>query len=139
MNKFVLYVFAIVAVVLILATFITASTSRKKLKTYSECRGVITAFNTDLPGGILEDGNTTTISPVIKYQVNGNTYEFFGKYYSTSMKVGDEVTVLYDKNDCSNAVVKKGLYVAPIITGGLGCVFTVALVICLVLKSKGII
>jgi len=55
------------------------------------------------------------------------------------MKVGQEVKVLYNKEDNSKATIKTGIYFAPIITGGLTLLFILPIIIYLVLKSKGII
>lgn len=111
--------------------------SCKKLKHYSECTGIIERFHEQKTP--MSDTGKVSISPVVSYQVNGKSYELMGNYCSTRMKIGQEISILYCNEEPSKATIKKGLYVAPMITGGLTLFFGMALVGFLVLESKGII
>ncbi len=106
-----------------------------KKKNYSECQGTIIRFyEEERPGSALK-----YISPVVEYEIYGIKYEIIGNYYSTSMKIGDKVTLLYSNDDFEKAVIKTGVFVGPIITGSLTVVAILALVLMLCLKGKGII
>jgi len=62
-----------------------------------------------------------------------------GTYYVNTMKINDSIDVLYKKSNPAEATMKNGLYVAPIITGGLALVFSIGYIVLIVLKSKRII
>lgn len=87
----------------------------RKVKSCNECTGIIEEFHeTRTPA--YEPGKVM-VSPVVSYTSNGRHYEFVRNYYSTWMKVAQEITILYDSEDPSKATIKKGLYFAPMITG----------------------
>lgn len=129
----------IVPLVLLVVTVILINNANSKMKNYNECRGTIVRFYENTSQLRVSSYENKAISPVISYTVNGKTYEFIGNYYSTSMKVGQQVNVLYSKSDCSKATIKTGVFFAPIITGGLTVLFILPIVIYVILKSKGII
>lgn len=111
-----LYVF--VPIILFVVTLILIVNGNNKMNKYNECTGTIVRFYENTSELRVGSYETEAVSPVVSYSVNGRTYEFTGNYYSTSMKVGQEVKVLYNKEDNSKATIKTGIYFAPIITGG---------------------
>jgi len=76
-----------------------------------------------------ENVDRVIISPIIKYFFNNKEYEFEGKYCSPNSKIGDKIEILYDKDNPKKVCVKKGLFIAPIITGGIAIIFLIGLVI----------
>ena len=52
------------------------------------------------------------------------------------MKVGQEIKVMYHNEDPSNATVKTGLYVAPMIVGMLALTFTLFYIIWIIFRKK---
>ncbi len=118
----------VVSLILMTITVILVINCYRKLKNYKECVGVIINF---YEGTSLASDNfgQKMISPIISYTVNGKNYEFIGNYCSTSMKVGQEIKILYNKENPAKATIKDGLYFAPIITGSLAVLFTFFLVI----------
>lgn len=132
-----LYIF--VPIILFVVTLVLIVNGNHKMHKYNECTGTIVRFYENTSELRVGSYETKAVSPVVSYSVNGRTYEFTGNYYSTSMKVGQEVKVLYNKEDNSKATIKTGIYFAPIITGGLTLLFILPIIIYLVLKSKGII
>ena len=63
---------------------------------------------------LMEESNTNeggccVYSPVIEFQVNGQTYTFEGDNatYPPTYEVGEEVRVIYDPADPSNALINK--------------------------------
>lgn len=129
----------IVTAVLYIVTGILIVNAKNKLKGFNECTGTITRFYENTSALRVGNDARRAVSPVVSYFVNGRGYEFIGNYFSTSMKIGQPVNVLYSKDDFSKATIKTGVYIAPIITGGLAVSFTLPIIICLVLKAKGII
>ena len=116
-------VFSLVAVILVVVTVVLSVKGSAKLKNNLECTGTIVRFYENTSQMFRGDYEHKGISPVISYTVNGQTYEFIGHYYDTTMKVGKQVKVLYDRNDCTKATIKTGVYLAPIITGSLTVLF----------------
>ncbi len=131
--------FIIVPLILLVVTIFLLRNSVRKLKTYRECTGTIIRFYKTTSPARVDLDHRYGISPVIAYKAHGKTYEFLGNYYSTWMKVGQEIQVMYHEEDPSKATVKKGLYVAPLITGALTLGFSSAFIVLMILKSKGIL
>lgn len=123
--------------ILLAATLILIVHGSRRLKNYSECTGVIEGFHGSKT--FLDEAGTKNFSPVISYTVNGEKHEFIGNYASTLMKSGQKISILYDPEDPSRATIKQGLYVGPVITGALTLFFTLALILFVILKSKGLI
>lgn len=137
--RMVLKFFVIVPVILFVITVILGVNSGIKLKTYHECTGTIVGFyETNAPETYDSDAHKT-VSPVVSYTVDGKNYEFIGSFYSTDMKVGKEISILYHNEDPSNATMKSGLYFAPAVLGSLTLFFTLFYVTLIILKSKGLI
>ena len=131
--------FALVAAVLLIVTIILVSNGSKRIKNTNECTGVITGFYTDTSNMFLDDYERRRISPIISYTVEGKSYEFVGNYYDTTMKEGQNVKVLYDKEDCTKASIKTGVYLAPIITGALTVLFGILASAFIIVKNLGLI
>lgn len=131
--------YTIVPIVLFIVTLILIVNGNNKMNKYNECSGTIVRFYENTSELRVGSYETKAVSPVVSYSVNGKTYEFTGNYYSTSMKVGQEVKILYNKEDHSKATIKTGIYFAPIIMGGLTLLFILPIIIYAVLKSKGFI
>lgn len=131
--------YTIVPIVLFIVTLILIVNGNNKMNKYNECSGTIVRFYENTSELRVGSYETKAVSPVVSYSVNGKTYEFTGNYYSTSMKVGQEVKILYNKADHSKATIKTGIYFAPIIMGGLTLLFILPIIIYAVLKSKGFI
>lgn len=138
MLDMILGLLIVVPLILLAVTVVLAVNSYKKLKKYKQCTGVIVKFYEGEPVAPDRFGEIA-ISPVISYTAGGKNYEFIGNYCSTSMKVGQEIQILYNEENPAKATIKTGLYFGPIVTGALTLFFASALVIFLILKSKGII
>lgn len=131
--------FFIVPLILLIVTVILIVNSSNKLKHYEQCTGVITGFYENKSAVRVDVGETKAVSPIVSYQVDGRQYQFTANYYSTNMKVGQEVKVLYNMDDHSKASIQTGLYVGPLITGCLTLFFIIPVVVFAVLRSKGIL
>lgn len=127
------------AVVLIVITAILALAGMKKVSDYQLCMGTIIRFYENTSEMRLDSYETTAVSPVVEYFVNGQRYEFVANFYSTSMRTGDKVEVLYRADDHTDATLKKGVVFAPIITGSLAIVFVILSATYLIVKGKGLI
>lgn len=138
MDK-VIVLLIIVAAILYTVTVILIVNAKNKLKNYDECTGTIKSIYENASALRVGSKGHEAVSPVVGYTVGGADYEFTGNYYSTSMKVGQEVKVLYKRDDYSKAAIKAGVYLAPIITGVLAAAFTLPIIICIVLTAKGIV
>ena len=141
-NKVIILVYvASVAVtaILFVVTIALAANAVKKKNNYSVCKGTITGFHENSSEAVLGEYEASSVAPVVQYTVDGKTYEFIGKYYSTSMKVGGQVDVLYNPADVSIATIKAGVNFAPIITGSLTVVFFIISILFFVLRKKGIV
>ncbi len=126
----------IVPIILYAVTARLIANSSRKLKNYHECIGTIVRFEHPPRhlGASPEWSNGRT--PIIAYAVNGRTYEFFADYYSSTMKVGKKIRIMYSNEDYSKATVKAGLYTAPIITGILAVCFTFAYAVVLIICNN---
>lgn len=139
MVNIIFKVIGAVAIALAIITIILVVSATNKNKTMATCQGKIIKFYENSAEARVGDYENASISPVVTYEINGQTYEFIGNYYSTSMKIGDEVEVLYNKDDVSKATIKKGLFLGPIITGALSVGFILAYGLYLIIKTKGLI
>lgn len=131
--------FFVMAIILLAITAILYGVEIKKKESYKEYIGVITDFYKDTNIAMLNDYDNTLISPVIEYEVDGEKYKFKGNYYNTNMKKGDEITILYDVNDYSKAIIESGLFFAPIVTGVIGITFLIIAGAYFIVKAVGII
>ncbi len=139
MLNIIVKVYPIIPIILLIVTLVTLYNAQNKLNNYVKCSGTIAGLHEDRCEARISDDATKMISPIIRYSVDGTEYEFVGTYYVNTMKVNDSIDILYNKSNPSEATMKNGLYVAPIITGGLALVFSIGYIVLIVLKSKGII
>lgn len=137
LNLIFVILIAVFAVLLTVTVALVLYGSRKR-KNYTEATGVIVKFREATSPAASEIGEKR-FSPIVSYIVNGQNYKFVGNYCSTGMKAGQKIHLLYNPEEPSKAIIKKGLYVAPMITGALTLMVVLAIAILLVLKSKGIV
>lgn len=124
-----------VALLLLAVTFVLLSRVKKAERDSCLGEGYIVGFRHGSSEIMLDDYETTSISPVVRYTAGGQVYEFVGNYYATTMKIGDKVEVLYNRQDMSKARLNRGRYLAPIVTGAIACVFIVLYVAYLFTKK----
>lgn len=129
----------LIPAILFVVTVVLVVNSNRKLKTYGECTGSIIGFYESIALGSGVSDSNKRISPVVSYTVDGKEYQFIGNYFSTNMKTGQEIKVMYHKAEPEKATIREGLYVAPMILGVLTLTFTVAYIICMVLMRKGML
>lgn len=138
MMNTIVKIYPIIPLILLIVTVFFAVSGIKKNNCYFRTTGTITGFHEEKSEAKLSEDANKIISPVITYIVDGNEYKFVGNYYTKSMEVGDDIEIMYDAQAPNSATLKAGLFVVPIITGGLALVFGLGYIILLVLKSKGI-
>lgn len=139
MASVLIKLYIIVPIILLIVTIFLIRNCKNKINQYNECVGTITGFYKNTSAIRHGSSENVAISPIVTYTVNGETYEFVGNYYATTMKVGNEVNVMYNKQDNSKAVIKTGIYFAPLITGALTLFFIIPIIVYVILKSKGLI
>lgn len=139
MLQFLLNLLFLVPLVLLIVTIVLIVNGHMRLRGSGQCTGVIVDFYRATAAGAVSSGEHVAISPVVSYTVFGQTYRFIGKYYSTNMKIGSQVTVLYDLQNPSNATIKTGVWLGPLITGMLTLFFTIAVIIVYILRNTGIL
>lgn len=82
---------------------------------YGVANGIIENFYKDTSSIFLNDGESYKISPIISYEVNGKPYQFVGDFYTTSMKKGDNIKILFNKENPQKAKVFVSIYFAHLI------------------------
>jgi len=128
MVSFIINIIIVIDVILFLISIMLFSKSMKKIKNYKKTIGeIIDIKKRDSLDP--ENVDRVIISPIIKYFLNNKEYKFEGKYCSPNSKIGDKIEILYDKDNPKKVCVKKGLYIAPIITGGIAIIFLIGLAI----------
>lgn len=138
MMNIIIKLYPIIPLILLIITVLFSVNAIKKNNSYVKGMGTIVSFYEERSEAKISDDANRMISPVITYNVNGKDYKFVGTYYTNSMKIGDTIEIMYEESNPNNATLKAGLYVVPIITGGLTLLFGLGYIILLVLKSKGI-
>lgn len=138
MSDLVLMLLIAVPAILFAVTVALIVNCALKMKHYMKCTGVIAGFY-EGTSPVGSDFGEKAISPIISYTVDGQKYELIGNYCSTMMKEGQNIDILYNKEEPSKAVIERGLYFAPAITGGLTLLSAFALIIFVMLKSKGLV
>lgn len=123
------------ALLLLAVTFVLLAGAKKAERDSCKGEGYIVGFRHSSSEIMLDDYETTSISPVVRYTAGGREYEFVGSYYATTMKIGDKVEVLYDRQDASKARLSRGRYLAPIVTGAIAGVFIILYVAYLFTKK----
>ena len=115
---------------MLVITIILYIHSIRKLKIYKETEGTIIDFKENTMKMRLNSYENKAISPVVSYRVGENEYEMLGNYYSTSMKKGDKVKILYNIENPSKSTIKNRLYLAPLILSILTiCSFVIFIII----------
>lgn len=127
MLNMILVLLVIVFLILLSVTIVLIINGSRKLKSYDECEGTIEELREYRT--MHQKSGERSFSPIISYTVNGQKYECVGNYGSTSMKIGQKISVLYDPEEPSKTTVKAGVYVAPLITGILSLACALALII----------
>ncbi len=137
MANLILTLLAIASVIPFVVMIVSFVRNTKKRKRYSECVGtIVRIWKRPSPG---ERSNQQLVSPIVSYTVHGKKYEMVGTTYTTNIKIGQEVVILFDKDDPSKAIMKKGLYFMPFLSGIAGLGFTAAFLIVAALKYAGLI
>lgn len=109
--------FFIVPITFLIVTIILIIKLVRRNKKYVESVGIITDFHKNTSEIRLNDYETEAISPIITYEVNGTKFEFIGNYYSTNMKVGDKIKIMYKTSNPKEVTTKKSLNFAIVILG----------------------
>ncbi|MGI6699428.1 MAG: hypothetical protein ACOX6G_03805 [Christensenellales bacterium] len=122
MNALALYLIA--PAILLIVTLILVQKAFKKVDNSIQIEGTIIRF----------DGRGR---PIVSYNIDGADYVFVGNYRTSLMRIGQKIQILYDLEDHSKATIKAGLYLAPIITGGIALLFLLPGIVMLVLASGG--
>ena len=117
MINFFIKIYPIVPLILFTITLVLLLNTYNKTKNYIESEGTIVDFYKSTYEMSVTDNAVYSISPVISYNAEGKEYRFKGNYYSTSMKKGDKIKIMYNKSEPSQATIKSGLIFAPIIVG----------------------
>lgn len=126
MSAFPFWSFLIAPTILLFVTLILVQYAFKKLDNGIQTEGTIIRFS-----------KTSPSRPVVAYNVDGEDHVFTGNYYTKAMRIGQPIKILYNIDDHSKATIKAGLYVAPIITGGIALLFVLSVIIILILRSRG--
>lgn len=121
--------FFIVPIIFLIITIILIIKLIKRNKEYVEGIGTITDFHKNTNEMRLNDYETEAISPVITYEVNETKFDFIGNYYSTTMKIGDKIKIMYNQNNPKEATTKKGLNLAVVILGAFTIISFIVLIV----------
>lgn len=124
MIDMIMRLYVIIPLILLIVTVFLIRNSYKKLKKYK--RGEATLIELKW----ISRRNNMGYIPIVEYEVNGEKYTSEFNYYSSGMKVGDKVDILYDENDLGKRVASlKGLYVAPIVLGSMTIFFFIPFIL----------
>lgn len=121
-------VFSCISLICLILTVILFINSNNIMDNSEECIGTIVDFK------VTHSGSDDSIHPIVSYEVNDQKYKFVSNYYSSSMKVGGSVEVLYNRNDYSDATIKSGVYFAPILMGIFAGVFFIPAIIMFIIR-----
>lgn len=121
--------FFIIPIIFLIITVILIIKLIKRNKKYVDGVGTITDFHKNANEMRLNDYENEAISPIITYEVNGTKFDFIGNYYSTTMKVGDKIKIMYNPNNPKEATTKKGLSLAVVILGAFTIVSFIVLIV----------
>ena len=121
--------FFIIPIIFLIITIILIIKLIKRNKEYVEDVGTITDFHKNTNEMRLKDYETEAISPVITYDVNGTKFDFIGNYYSTTMKIGDKIKIMYNQNNPKDATTKKGLNLTVVILGAFTIISFIVLIV----------
>lgn len=115
MLEFLKNYFIVIPLLLLIITILLIAKLIKQKKEYKETTGTIVDFYKNTSELRLGDNEHVAIAPIIKYFVNNKEYQIIGNYYSTSMKKGDSVKIIYNLNSPNKGKVKKALELGIII------------------------
>ena len=121
--------FFIIPIIFLIITIILIIKLIKRNKEYVEGVGTITDFHKNTNEMRLNDYETEAISPVITYEVNETKFDFIGNYYSTTMKIGDKIKIMYNQNNPKEATTKKRLNLAVVILGAFTIISFIVLIV----------
>lgn len=107
--------FIILPVIFLVITVILMIKTIKYIKKYIEIEGIIVDFYENASEMRLNQYEHKAISPIIAYEVDKKQYEFVGNYYSTSMKKGNKIKIIYNPQNPKQVKIKSGIYFASII------------------------
>ena len=124
--------FFIIPIIFLIITIVLIIKLIKRNKEYVEGAGIITDFHKNTNEMRLNNCENEAILPIIIYEVNGSKFDFIGNYYSTTMKIGDVIKIMYNPNNPKEATTKKGLSLAVVILGA----FTIVSFIVLIVLQK---
>ena len=122
----ILIVFSGISLVCLILTIILFINSNNTINNSEECIGTIVDFDRT------SSGNSKRT--IVSYEVNGQKYEFVSNFYSSGMNAGGRVEVLYNKNDYSDATIKSGVYIGPMITSIFTGAFSIPAIIMFILR-----
>ena len=121
-SKLYYSLFLIIPIIMIFMSVVLFYTSYIKTKNYNECDARITDFHIEEDMTYVNKNNRFKIIPTIEYNVNGILYVNESRYYSSGMKKGDSIRILYDKENPNTFIVKDSIYLASFIVGGIGLI-----------------
>ncbi len=127
--------YPIIPSALLVVTVVLCWNLYNKSTKYNETKGIIVDFYETTSEMRVSMDAVKAISPIVVYEINGREYRFIGNYCTTNMKIGDTVKVLYDKTYPEKALIKTGLYIAPLITGGLCVLFILPIIVSVIYKK----
>lgn len=125
-------IFLVVSIIFVVVAAIVFVVDLNAQNNSEECVGTIVGFDIDVSGA---DGDISKF-PIVSYSVNGQDYKFVSNYYSSSMEAGDDVEVLYDRDNWSDATIKSGLFFIPIVFGIIAIVFGIVAIVMIVVRRK---
>ena len=118
-----LFLTPLIGAVMLLLGAIYKYRLKKRIKGWIRKTGIVIRFETRT--SISSEGSGIHYVPVVRYEVNGNTYTVESS--SGGIKPKDtevlEMDILYDPLNPSNAFVVRGYYVGPNIIVGIGAGF----------------
>lgn len=107
--------FVVVPTIFLIITIVSIIKTINYKKKYVEIEGTIVDFYENTSEIRLNQYESKAISPIIVYTVNNQQYEFVGNYYSTIMKKGNKIKIMYNPQNPKQAKIKSGLYFSSII------------------------
>ncbi|MBQ7039518.1 MAG: DUF3592 domain-containing protein [Clostridia bacterium] len=138
MNILIKY-FPVIPAVFLLIAVISLLNILKKKSNYRKTTGTIVDFHEETSEARISDASAKVRMPIVSYTVNGIAYRFKANYYSYSMETGNTVEVLYEQANPENAMLKNGMFVFPVLTGGLSLLTTAGYIVLILLKFIGFI
>ena len=107
--------FIVIPIIFLIITIVLIIKTIKHKKIYIAIEGTIVDFYENTNEIRLNQYESKAISPIIAYTVNNQQYKFMGNYYSTTMKKGNKIKIMYNPQNPKQAKIKSGLYFSSII------------------------